>query len=241
MYFRIWGLLCLCGVLWGCDESSDTINGPADATMPTADMTTTTTDMSTGVDQNVSSDAMNTNMMDMSADRGVPVVDANMATDAGTVCVDRCVGDTLTWGRIGGFTPYDVVYTVSPCNTQAVQIESFSAVDSDALRCERVAPGCDADDRITLPMVLDQLAAVAATNAFEFGNVFGLDSRPVDGQVFSIVFEGRELLIGDPCAEGSTNCTNPPAVVLELADLLWDFGRDMENTEPSCANIRDEL
>ena len=196
--------------------------------------------MDRSFDQSFEIHDMASNQMDMTIDMNAQT-DTMITRDADLECLDACIEDRLTWGRIGGFTPYDVIYTVSPCNTQIVQIESFNAVDPDALRCERIAPSCQDDARITLPRVLAQLSIVLESNAFEFGEVYGVDSRPVDGQVFSIVFQGQELLLGDPCGGSVSDCTNPPPEVIELADLLWDFGRAMENNEPSCANIRNGL
>ena len=242
MLSRVWGLCCVCACVTACGNSDNTtepIGG--DATRPTTiDLDMTRPDMDRPFDQSVETDAMVSNQMDMTVDMNVQK-DAMVITDADLDCLDACIEDSLTWGRIGGFTPYNVIYTLNPCNTQIVQIESFNAVDPDALRCERTAPGCGSEARITLQDVLAKLAIVSRTNAFDFRGVYGVDSRPVDGQVFSIVFQGQELLLGDPCGGSVSDCTNPPPEVIELADLLWDFGRAMENNEPSCANIRDGL
>ncbi len=241
MWTRIWGLLCLSACVAACSENSDPSVPTTDATVPIQmDMSAAATDMQLALDQSITADGAIPSPTDMSTDMAVQI-DAEVNSDMALECTDNCIEDTLTWGRIGGRTPYDVVYTLSPCRNQVIQINSFSAVDPDALRCERTAPGCGSEARITLPEVLIQLAAVLGSNAFDFDAVYGVDSRPVDGQVFSIVFRGQELLLGDPCEGSVSECTNPPPEVIELADLLWDFGRAMENTEPSCANIRDEL
>ena len=241
MIKRVWVPLCLCVCMAACGENAESSVLTTDASMPLhMDMSMVASDMEVTSDQSVRMDVTTSNSPDMTADMTLNA-DAMLSPDMSSECIDGCVDSTLTWGRIGGFTPYNVVYTLSPCNTQAIQIDSFSAVDPDALRCERIAPGCTAEARITLPEVMAQFADILASNAFDFGAVYGVDSRPVDGQVFSIVYQGRELLLGDPCEGSVSECTNPPRAVLEFADLLWDFGREMENTEPSCAHIRDEL
>ena len=241
MLTKIWGLLCLCGCLAACGETNDPSELTPDANLPAhMDTDMMTSDMEQRSDQFITTDATVPMASDMFADMAIQA-DMTLSSDMGQLCTDDCMTEPLTWGRIGGLTPYDVVYTLTPCNTQVVQINSFTAVDPDALRCERIAPGCNAQARITLPEVITKLGEVLSSSAFEFGEVYGQDSRPVDGQVFSIVFGDQEVLIGDPCEGGGANCTPPPPEVVAFADLLWDFGRAMENEEPTCAHLRDGL
>ncbi len=156
-------------------------------------------------------------------------------------CENACVDASITWGRIGGRTAYDINYSIEACRTQSVWIDTPFANDPNAHRCERTIPDCEEVTGIEFERIRQALAQVTAQGLCNTVIIYGIDSRPWDGQVFSIRYADKECLLGDPCDGSQPECIDPPELLLETADLLWSFGRDMEQNDPSCANLTNGL
>ena len=167
--------------------------------------------------------------------------DSALSEDADVECPEVCIAAGITWGKVGGLTPYTEVYSLEPCRRQSISVTTPFATSPDEHSCERTLDNCRQDQMEVLQALNTRLTANEVRTIFSRGTLFGVDSRPYDGQVFSIQVDNQEILIGDPCDPGNSQCQNPPQVMQELADLLWDLGREMEGREPSCANLREGL
>ena len=181
----------------------------------------------------------------MSTDTGVAqTFDMTLITHDMTMipsCDNDCVTERISWSRIGGQTPYEVSYALDACRTQVVWIDTPFASNPDAHRCERIIEDCQTPDGIEFEGILRLIAQIKAQGLCNAALMYGIDSRPWDGQVFSIRYEREECLLGDPCDGTQPDCIDPPEILLEAADLLWSFGREMEQNDPSCARIADGL
>ena len=156
-------------------------------------------------------------------------------------CENECVSERVSWGRIGGRTPYDVSYGLNVCRTQTVWIDTPFASDPNAHRCERTISDCQTPDGIEFERVRQLIEQIKTQGLCTATSVYGIDSRPWDGQVFSIRYESEECLLGDPCDGTQPDCSDPPDILIEAADQLWSFGREMEQNEPNCARIAEGL
>jgi hypothetical protein len=163
------------------------------------------------------------------------------SVDMAVGCENRCTEQRILWGRIGGFVPYDISYAIEPCRTQSVFATTPFANDPNANRCERVIPDCAEEDGADFERLLVLITQTVSDGICGSNSVYGIDSRPWDGQVLSIRLNDQECLLGDPCDGTEPGCIDPPNALIELADLLWRFGRSMEMTDPNCANLTDEL
>jgi hypothetical protein len=68
--------------------------------------------------------------------------------------------------------------------------------------------------------------------------VFGVDSRPFDGQVFEITRGASVIAVGSPCAGGAGACTPIPLGINALMKLLRDIDDEQLNLAP-CAGMFD--
>ena len=169
------------------------------------------------------------------------VEDMAQMNDGGAACQDMCLSNEITWGKVGGRTPYNTVYSLSPCRSLAVYIETPFANNPDDNRCERSLDPCNESDAQLIESLAMYLETEAVRDALRGSVFFGVDGRVFDGQVLSIRVGDEEMIIGDPCDGGADNCLMPPIDIQEMADLLWDAGRQMETAEPACANIGEDL
>ena len=184
---------------------------------------------------------VNPPVIDATLDALVTPVDAAPTVDIGAECTDRCMPYEVIWGRTGGLTSYDMRYALSPCREQRVFVEAPFAANPDDLTCTRIIPGCADPLGAQYERAVDAMMQLADAALCETSTLFGIDSRPVDGQILSIAFDNKECLLGDPCDGVSAGCIDPPDVLLATADALWDLGRDMERDEPSCAMLTNGL
>ena len=236
-WFGLWLGLCL----FACDDASEPapLQGFDATRFASMDLGTPSSDMHHLRDQRIPTDQTHRDMHLAPWDVGISQTDAQPQTDSGPQCSTLCISSSITWGRVGGLTPYDLIYSISPCRTQEVRIDSFAAVDPESLRCERPTPDCSSDAAINLSMIVTQIDAAVEAGAFDYGRVYGVDSRPVDGQILSIQWDNQELLVGD-LSPKMNDCVRPDAAK-RLAELLLNLGADMEMNTPACANLADSL
>jgi hypothetical protein len=163
------------------------------------------------------------------------------SVDMAAGCENNCTEQRILWGRIGGRVAYDISYAIDPCRTQSVFVTTPFANDPNTNRCERVIADCTEQTGVDFEQLLILVAQTVSDGVCGSSSIYGIDSRPWDGQVLSIRLNDQECLIGDPCDGTVPGCLDPPDSLIEAADLLWHFGRSMEMTDPNCANLTDGL
>ena len=171
----------------------------------------------------------------------VDLTDVPALMDAGMrdgPCAESLSG-TLRFGPEGGFVPYQTTYSIS--SPRRFLLERTSS-GSTPVRCETTIPACGATDDVTVDTLVTALghadvgAAFQAAAASDAGTVlYGVDTRPVDGQLFFIERDGRFVYVGAPCRTGSgASCVNAPAGVQRLVDVLNAL-QEQESRRPVCA------
>lgn len=171
----------------------------------------------------------------------VDLTDVPSLMDAGTrdgPCAESLLG-SLRFGREGGFVPYQTTYSIAPPRRFLLE---RTAPRGTPARCETTIPACGATDDVTVDTLATALghadvgAAFQAAAASDAGTVlYGVDTRPVDGQLFFIERDGRFLYVGAPCRTGSgAACVNAPAGVQRLVDVLNAL-QEQESRRPVCA------
>ncbi|MEZ4409670.1 MAG: hypothetical protein R3A52_24840 [Polyangiales bacterium] len=90
-----------------------------------------------------------------------------------------------------------------------------------ALRCETTIPACGGGG-VDVGVVAAALADPEVQAAFAMGNVFyGVDSRPVDGEVLLLRRGAAQVYVGEPCrVGGGPECVGAPPGVQRLVDAL---------------------
>lgn len=235
-YIFILLLLALC--LGGCNSTDaemstlEPLVNPLDTGLVLPDSTTPLP--GSNIDSAVISMDADVNPM---SDMALMALDVSMMRD----CENECVSEPISWGRVGGRTAYEVSYAIEMCRTQVVWIDTPFASDPDAHRCERTISECQTADGVEFESIRQTIAQLKAQDLCNAALIYGIDSRPWDGQVFSIRYEREECLLGDPCDGTQPDCIDPPEILVEAADKLWSYGREMEQNDPSCARIADGL
>src|SRR5690606_15690238 len=122
---------------------------------------------------------------------------------------------------------------LEPCN--AFELTREYRGDPPDRTCANDVP-C-AGDAVTMSEVLAALAHADVVAAFDAAPVlYGRDTRPVDGQVFSVTQSGATVLVGAPCTGGGVGeCTPIPPGVQALVDLLAALTEERRAEEP-CAS-----
>jgi hypothetical protein len=134
------------------------------------------------------------------------------AAGAGACCVD----ETISWGRAGGFVIYHDTSTLEPCAQYTrTRTETGGGTPSSCAQTLQQAcgAGLGADDVVEALADPDVQAALATAPV-----LYGLDTRPLDGQVFQIQVEAALIEVGNACQ--SAQCTPIPDGVGALRDLL---------------------
>jgi len=133
-------------------------------------------------------------------------------------CEELCVSDTITWGYVGGLAFYTDESQITACRTFQHTREEYGT--GTTLTCTDTVPACAMNPSVSveeLEAMLadpDVVAAVAAAPV-----LYGLDTRPVDGQVLRIAIGDAVLEVGSPCLD-APSCEPIPEGVQALGDLL---------------------
>lgn len=155
-------------------------------------------------------------------------------------CAETVPGGELRFGREGGLRADVTTYSVS--SPRRFLLERMVAGGATA-RCETTIPACGATDDVTVDTLAaalnhaDVATAFAAATASDAGTVFyGVDSRPIDGDVFFVTRNGRFVYVGEPCRTGSgSGCVTAPVGVQRLVDVLNAL-REQESRRPVCVS-----
>lgn len=149
-----------------------------------------------------------------------PSGNAGSGADAG-MPVDGCLDQPLTFGWNGGFVAFSDVITISPCRAFAVERTAGRGGPSLEGSCENeIAAGA----MISADAIDAALAEPAVQAAFAAApKLFGEDSRPVDGSVYSIELGGKTIEVGGECGGGGGlggPCVEIPPELSELVTAL---------------------
>lgn len=183
-----------------------------------------------------------------SLDRGPPpetidLTDVRITEDRTTADVPcaQALPEEVRFGAIGGKTFFRDELSLRPPAT-FVYLRTFN--DASPVRCETQLPSCGTPNEVDLGEVVaalgdaDVTAAFAASRAMNNSVLYGYDSRPVDGTVFSIVRGGATVLVGDTCRVGmGAECVPVPVGVQRLVDVLNGL-REQEGFRPACMALR---
>lgn len=162
--------------------------------------------------------------------------------DAGTSSTCGLDGIYI-YGSIGGKVAYQDQVTIAPSTTSPATAATYvltrsSNGGSSGVSCSPAFPACGSPTALDVsdimadildPVVQKYLSTKGAT-AF----LFGLDTRPIDGPIFSFQ-RGGAFLVGAPC-NGATGCTEIPAAIEKLvADLRALDQQQLQS--PACAAV----
>ena len=162
------------------------------------------------------------------------------AAGAGGSCAP-CLAASLDWGNSGGLVARSDRSMLSPCNAYRHTRTTFGGgggAPAPALACDRMLP-CMGSGLHGIGDVIAALDHADVETALAKGTVlFGVDSRPLDGQVFEIKVGKSTITVGNACPPPSSSCTPIPPGVNTLAQLLRDIDEEQLNLTP-CAGMFD--
>ena len=164
-------------------------------------------------------------------------VPAKDAPAADVACAPTLAG-TVRFGLVGGLVAVTDTYTLTP----PLAFRAVRVASGVTTMCDTSVPGCNTADMVDVGEVNAALAARDVQAAFGTARggtmlVYGVDPRPVDGQVFSVSLDGAEVIVGNPCRTGGMGCLEIPVGLQRLVDVLTAL-RDQELLRPACAGLR---
>jgi hypothetical protein len=139
---------------------------------------------------------------------------------AGGTCA---LAETYRFGPAGGLMVLQGESTLSPPDHYR-HVRMIHV--SDGLRITECSPAlaaCGAEDVISLLDITRDLADADVRAAFAMSTppFYGVDTRPVDGPVYSVTRgDGRGLVVGGPCGPPAVDCRAIPRGVQALVDQL---------------------
>lgn len=208
--------LALTLALAACNDSNSNEAGP--------DIGDAVADATHDAAQDIASDAPSDAAPDLPLD---VVSDASVdaARDQGSDAEPSCdIPATYTYGPDGGLSPVHDVYRIEPGRRFTATRTAAPGFDAGAGTCTTMLDYCGTSDGGTV----DTLAVIVALNdadviaafANQTSTVYGIDTRPVDGQVFAITrSDGHHFEIGNDCG-GSASCRAIPAGLTRLRSVL---------------------
>jgi hypothetical protein len=148
--------------------------------------------------------------------------------------------DTYTFGWNGGLVAYSDESTLSPPDHYRHVRMSFRGAAPSTKECSPALPACGAQDTISLLDILRDLADADVKAAFAQATppLYGVDSRPVDGQVYAVTrADGHGVLVGGPCGTPTRGgCRAIPRGLQALVDHLKMLD-EAQLDKPACADI----
>ena len=137
----------------------------------------------------------------------------------------------VTYGNIGGMGLYHESSVMDPTAWTYTHARVYDASTNPSLSCTVAMPICYSMSGIVLNDLKTDFAAAEVSAAFAASTppLYGLDTRPVDGAVFSITrSDGHGVLVGSACpTPASASCVPIPDAVQKLADDLRYLDREM--------------
>jgi len=140
------------------------------------------------------------------------------------------------YGQTGGLVAYtDQVTLTPPASYVLVRTANASTVAGGS--CGPALPACDSafiDVSDIMRDIADPTVQLLLSLSTMQPTLLGVDSRPVDGTVFSFKKNGTAgFLVGSPC-NGASNCTAIPGAVTSLMSDLQKLDSQQQQ-DPSCA------
>lgn len=245
------GTLSIVGAAWltlaGCDDNNNgsdtTDSGTTADSGPPADGGTrvdsgAVSDSGTGVDSGSPADSgTSVPVADAQVDASTPTAscDAGSAPcgDAAAMCSP--IDQTYKFFYDGGLSQRTYTSEVDPGGLY----QRVRTMGTSINTCNATLPACGsaAVDEADLSAALsnaDVTAAFAAATS-DSSMAYGVDSRPVDGQVFVVKRGEKQFAVGGPC-NGATGCRAIPAGVSALVALLRTLDQEQNDAGP-CAGF----
>jgi hypothetical protein len=153
------------------------------------------------------------------------VADAGADTpDAPTLVCS--LSSPLTFGYTGGNVLYETVYTLDGgARITATRNYLRGITDGPTVRsCSPTLPTCGSAGVVSISTIAQDLTDADVQLAFGLttSRVYGIDSRPWDGAIWSITRAGGgNILVGNPCPSPATSSCQPiPPGIQRLTDDL---------------------
>jgi len=143
------------------------------------------------------------------------------------------------FGFIGGHVAFQDRVNLAPTATYRHE-RTPAAAGQPIVACSPALPACNTADAIDVSDVMRDMydTDVQAAFAQVVSRLFGVDTRPSDGSVFSVVrVDGRGFAVGNPCTAGATSCVAIPAGVARLVATLRALD-EQQLKDASCAALR---
>ncbi|MBI5517800.1 MAG: hypothetical protein HY909_28775 [Deltaproteobacteria bacterium] len=132
--------------------------------------------------------------------------------------------------RDGGNAPWQDRGTVTPPRAMLFVRDRF---DTMSTRCPSTLADCGTADVVDLAEVTAALVHPDVQSSLARGTVlYGVDTRPADGQVFVIQRGMARVEVGSAC-RGAGACTPVPPGVQRAVDILQAL-LEQESTAPAC-------
>lgn len=149
----------------------------------------------------------------------------------------------LTFGSNGGMVLYQDGYSLDGGGQMTVT-RSYTlraGMDGPQVRsCSPTLPACGAPGVVSISTIAQDLTDADVQMAFALPtpHVYGADSRPMDGSVWSITrASGGNILVGSPCASPTMNSCQPiPPGIQRLADDTQSLAAAAA-ASPACAGL----
>jgi hypothetical protein len=122
----------------------------------------------------------------------------------------------ISFGFTGGLVAYTDLSAFAPCGHYAHTRTPAGMPGAKPMQCENEAPCSGA---VTPGMVKDALANADVKAALNGMMLFGVDTTPMDGQIYQFRVGYNTVQVGAPC-NGQSGCKAIPAGVQAMVDLL---------------------
>jgi len=150
---------------------------------------------------------------------------------------------SLTFGSSGGLSFYSEGYSLDAAGHMTVTrtYTLRAGMDGPQVRsCSPTLPACGAPGVVSISAIAQDLTDADVQMAFALttSHVYGVDSRPVDGAVYSISrASGGNILVGSPCPSPVMDSCQPiPPGIQRLADDLRNLAYAMVSS-PECTGL----
>jgi hypothetical protein len=146
---------------------------------------------------------------------------------------------TYTYGWIGGDVAFLDTVMLTPPTGYEYSRSPVGGTTPSAI-CTPAIPFCTALPQIDMCDITADLAEADVQRALSLyaTPLYGVDSRPVDGQVFELKRSlGGSILVGGDCPATSSSCVPIPAGVAKLVADLRALD-EQQLADPSCATFQ---
>ncbi|MEA2699203.1 MAG: hypothetical protein QOI66_3474 [Myxococcales bacterium] len=165
----------------------------------------------------------------------VAAPDRQEASDTGDGCT---LADTYAFGWTGGLVAFSDESTLSPPNKYD-HVRTYFRSDGGTKSCSITQLSCQGMNSFGLYDIQLALQKSDVVSAFNEPTplLYGTDSRPVDGAVYSVRrSDGHGVLVGGDCAGGAGNCRPIPGGLTVLVGILKQFDQQML-ARPECSGL----